>query len=270
MNSDSLAALKNLLLEETGLFFPPEKDYLLVSQVEKRVKAGAAADPDEYVRCLRSDSPEFQELVNLVTIPETYFMREFRFLDLAARVIIPRVISMRGRATVLSAGSATGEEAYSLLMLAVRYNLPVNELEVVGLDINTRSVQRAKAGAFGQFSIRHAEEEARKIIAEFTAPGANGEIRVTEEIRGAARFGWCNFLKGLHGFGPFDLVLLRNTLIYIQPGMRPQVLRNMRDAMREGAYLILGQVEIAGGTFGLFQQEKLEGLTVFVKKEQER
>lgn len=270
MKLDSLAALKNLLLEETGLFFPPEKDYLLVSQVEKRVKAGAAADPDEYIRNLRKNSPEFQELINLITIPETYFMREFRFLDLAARVIIPGIISRKGNATVLSAGSATGEEVYSLIMLAKHYNLPVNKLAVVGLDINTRSIQRAKAGVFGQFSLRHADKEAGGIVARFTIPGINGGIRVSDEIREAARFGWRNLLKGLQGFGPFDLVLLRNTLIYIQPGMRPQVLKNIRSTMREGGYLILGQVEIAGGTFGLFQQEKLEGLTVFVKKEQER
>jgi len=254
-------------LEETGLFFPPEKDYLLVSQVEKRVRAGAALDSDEYVRGLAPDSPEFQELVNLITIPETYFMREFAFLDLAARVLIPEIISRKGRAAVLSAGSATGEEAYSLVMLAVHYNLPMNKLDVLGLDINTRSIERANAGVFGQFSMRHADEKARAILASFTIPRANGEIGVKEEIRKAVRFGWCNLLKGLQGYGPFDLVLLRNTLIYIQPGLRPRILRNIKDAMNEGGYLILGQVEIPGGTFGIFAQEKLEGLTVYSKKE---
>jgi chemotaxis protein methyltransferase CheR len=267
MRPDNLAALRKLLLEETGLFFPPEKDYLLVSQVEKRVRAGAAPDPDEYVRRLRADAEEFQELINLITIPETYFMREFKFLDLAARVLLPEIISRKGRGAVLSAGSATGEEAYSLVMLARHYNLPMNKLDFLGLDINTRSLQRARAGVFGPFSIRHAEEEARAILAGFTTPGNNGEIRVKEEIRDAVRFEHCNLLKGLKGFGPFDLVLLRNTLIYIQPGMRPRVLMNIRDAMSEGGYLILGQVEIPGGTFGIFAQEKLEGLTVYSKRE---
>lgn len=266
MNPDTLAELKNLLLEETGLFFPPEKDYLLVSQVEKRVKANDTVGPDEYVRGLRGNSREFQELVNLLTIPETYFMREFGFLDLIARRILPEAISRNGRAFLLSAGSATGEEVYSLIMLALHYNLPMDRIKLVGVDINTGSIERAKTGVFSQFSFRHADQDARAIIARFTRQGENGEIRLSEELMGAARFVHCNLLKGVSHLGRFDVVLLRNTLIYIQPGLRPRILQNIWDSMREGGYLILGQVEIIGGTFGIFGQERLEGLTVFVKK----
>ncbi len=266
MNPDSLAKLKNLLLEETGLFFPPDKDYLLVSQVEKRARANGTTSADEYVRGLVANSSEFQELINLITIPETYFMREFRFLDLVARRIIPEVISRRDRALLLSAGSATGEEIYSLAMLALHYNLPMDKIRLVGVDINTRSIERAKTGIFGQFSFRHADPDARAIIARFTRQGENGEIRVSDELTGLARFVHGNLLKDISHLGCFDIVLLRNTLIYIQPGLRPRILQNIRDSMHDGGYLILGQIEIVGGTFGLFQQERLEGLTVFAKK----
>ncbi len=266
MNPDTLANLRNLLLRETGLFFPPEKDYLLVSQVEKRVRATGAAGSDEYVRGLRGNSREFQELVNLLTIPETYFMREFRFLDLVARRIIPEIISGRGRASLLSAGSATGEEVYSLIMLALHYNLPMDKISLVGLDINTLSVERARAGIFSRFSIRNTEEQARTILEKFIRQTDNGEIKLSEELMNFARFVHGNLFRGLSGLGPFDIVLLRNTLIYIQPGLRPCVLKNLREGMREGGYLILGQIEITGGAFGIFNQEKIEGLTVFVKK----
>ncbi|MEO0145846.1 MAG: CheR family methyltransferase [candidate division WOR-3 bacterium] len=268
MRPESLAELKNLLVQETGLFFPPEKDYLLVSAVEKRLRLTQNPSPERYIKGLMANPEEFQELVNLLTIPETYFMREFPFLDLAARVIVPRIISERDEAHVLSAGSATGEEAYSLIMLALHYNLPMDKIDVLGVDINTRSIMRAKQGVFGQFSMRHADEPARSIVSEFAIPGANGQFSLPDKLRGLVRFEFCNLLKGLGGLGPFDLVLLRNTLIYIQPGLRAKVLMNIRDAMSDGAYLILGQVEIPGGTFGIFSQERLEGLTIFVKKGQ--
>ncbi|MGB9590346.1 MAG: CheR family methyltransferase, partial [Candidatus Hydrothermia bacterium] len=225
------------------------------------------ASPDDYIRKLKGDSREFQELVNLLTIPETYFMREFRFLNLVTRRIAPEIISKRGTVSLLSAGSATGEEIYSIIMLALHYNLPMDKISLIGLDINTRSIERAREGVFGQFSVRHADEQTKAIMERFIRQDENGEMRVSERLRGMAKFTHGNLFKGLYGLGPFDIVLLRNTLIYIQPGMRPRVLKNIRDAMREHGYLILGQIEIAGGTFGLFDQEKIEGLTVFLKKE---
>lgn len=268
MKPHSLATLKNLILEETGLFFPPEKDYFLVSGASKRAKVTSARDPDEYIRELRRGSAEFQELVNLLTIPETFFIREFRFLDMVARRIVPEIASRRDAVSVLSAGSATGEEIYSLLMLLARHDFPLDKLRAVGLDINTYSLERARAGVFGQFSVRHADEEAKSTLARFISQTGNGEFRVSDEIKRPARFVHGNLFKGVSGFGPFDLVLLRNTLIYIQPGLRPRVLLNIKHSMRDAGYLVLGQVEIAGGVFGLFHQERLKGLTVFVKKEQ--
>ncbi len=147
-------------------------------------------------------------------------------------------------------------------MLALHYNLPMDKISLVGLDINTLSVERARAGIFSRFSIRNTEEQARTILEKFIRQTDNGEIKLSEELMNFARFVHGNLFRGLSGLGPFDIVLLRNTLIYIQPGLRPGVLKNLREGMREGGYLILGQIEITGGAFGIFNQEKIEVLTI--------
>jgi len=267
MTPEMLAMFKEFIKGKTGLFFSEEKNYFLESRIAKRIKQSGAHNDMEYYRNIKQDRAEFQQLVDLLTVSETFFMRELPYLELVARRLVPEM-SRRASApiNILSAGSATGEEIYSLMMLLRHYNFPLDRVSTLGLDINNTSLDKARAGLYTENSIRHLGKEQVSLLDSFLERGKDGIMKVSRDLVDRARFVHGNLFDGLAGLGPFDLVMLRNTLIYIAPDLRPRVLSNIKDSMRRGSYLILGQVEIAGGTGGLFAERKMDGLSVFVKE----
>ncbi len=268
MTVSEIRLIRELLKTKAGLFFPDKKEYLVESGVSKRIRATGAKDQADYLfRFLRRDPGELNRLIDLLTVSETYFMREMEFLKLAAQRIIPDIARNKtGPVRVFSAGCATGEEAYSLLMLLRHYNFNLSRVEVLGMDINSASIHRARAGVYGQASFRHLSPEAREIVMGFVQSDSDGGFRVDPQLASKARFIRGNLLHDVKPSWNMDLVLLRNTLMYIAPEMRITVLKNLKQAMAPGGFLILGQIELVSGTDGVFPGTRIQGLKVFYKE----
>jgi chemotaxis protein methyltransferase CheR len=212
------------------------------------VGAGSFEEYYEYLRSGPQREAEREQLITLVTNKETYFFREpaqlrafatYGLRDLKHLKSVSGERSLR----ILSAGCATGEEAYTIAMLvhdsaAFFWDWTV---EVVGLDLDGAALEKAREGVYQENSFRATPAEARQ--AHFTAEG--GAFRVKDRLRRRMRWVKGNLLDpaAYAGLGAFDAVFCRNVLMYFSEAASRQAIAHLRQVLRRGAYLLLGHAE---------------------------
>lgn len=227
----------------------------IVARVAERRAAERGLDPDAYVEhvILMHDVAELELLIAELTVGETHFFRGPPQYEALRRDIIPRLVQRRrkSRAIVaLSAGCATGEEAYSLaIVLHECVPSPAWQIEVHGVDINTRFLQKAEAARYSAWSLRDVPEIVRRRYFE-----TEGEMFVfTEELRRLVRFKRLGLTEApLAAAFPsgIDLLVCQNVLYYLEPSARPEVIRSLVDALAPGGVLVLGPVDHTGDVPG--------------------
>jgi chemotaxis protein methyltransferase CheR len=178
---------------------------------------------------------EFQELIDAITVPHTWFMRDAEQLEVAARLIRSQATGSRPL-SVWVPGCATGEDAYSIALMAARVGRQVN---VLGTDVNMSALARARRGHYGRWSLRELPP------AELgTFPRAEGGYAVPENVKKMVSFARHNLLEPKPEGGPWDLIVCRNVLIYFLPAHAKATLVMLGEALTGGGVLLLGASDI--------------------------
>ena len=205
-------ALRDLLAEITGIELGRGGlADVLGTFVRHRIAELGLRLEEDYLTLLRNrDQGEVARLVDVVSVPHTWFMRDLPQLS----AVVEALVELRRRARPLYVwvpGCATGEDVYSIALLAERAGVPV---EVTGTDISERSLERARQGVYGPFSLRELPESARL---DFELAPAGG-LSVGTELRRRVRFVQHNLMdEALRRPGGWDLILCRNVFIYFSP-----------------------------------------------------
>lgn len=218
-------------------------------EVVKRAVKHGCNNLDEYLCILQDDDNEMQELINQVTIPETEFFRTPKQIGAFVDVIVPDIMQRnRGhkQITVWSAGCSTGEEAYSLAMpLQGMPNIGGWQISIVGTDVNTSSLQKAKRGTYELASHKYPGEQLRHPL--FQDLFNRSTIRtdrtcaITDNVRRMVSFQHHN-LTAAAPLSP-DVIFCRQVLIYFSREWQERVLNHFHDALAPGGYLFLGYTE---------------------------
>ena len=150
---------KSIIKERSGLRFETEKEATLADGIRARMSQRGMMTDAEYLACLMRDEGEFHTLVNLLTINETYFLREPVHLDLLADRLLSTMLAERKPGEpirILCAGCSTGEEPYSVMIkLLEKYGAGIKGLiSIIGADIDSDALNRAKQGIYSGFSFR--------------------------------------------------------------------------------------------------------------------
>jgi chemotaxis protein methyltransferase CheR len=188
-----------------------------------------------------------------LNVGETHFFRDANQIQAVQQHILPELIARRGRQRrlrVWSAGCSTGEEAYTLAILIHRLTSDLSgwDVLVLGTDINGRSLRLARRGVYRAWSLRGMPPSAR---ACYLRPHGQ-DVEVAPSIRAMVTFAQLN-LAGDGYPSPatnthaMDLILCRNVLLYFGAAEARIVVRRLRDALQDGGWLLLGQVEAGLG-----------------------
>jgi chemotaxis methyl-accepting protein methylase len=207
--------------------------------VRQRMKAVGAPDLRAYLSFLEiSGRDELTRLVQALTINETYFFREPAHFAALER-LLPELAARSQRVRLLSAGCATGEEAYSLAITAWRVLGGRPEaFEVVGVDIDEAALARAREGLYGPWSFR---EDSFSRAAQFLR--AEGDRwRVVPALRSLVRFERLNLVEAVPE-GPFQVVFCRNMLMYLTPENRRAVVERLTQQLAPGGVFFVGSAE---------------------------
>ncbi|MCY1353578.1 Chemotaxis protein methyltransferase [compost metagenome] len=235
--------LQRLFYEHVGLQLQPVKKPLICGRLAKRLSALQLSSYQDYYLHLISPAgeTELEVAIDLITTHETYFFREPKHFDFLQQKILPEMAA-RDEFRVWSAASSTGEEAYTLAML-LDDGRPQRSWEVLATDISLHVLRSARRGLY---VMARGERIPQRLLKRYCLKGRDlyeGRFLVERALRERVEFRQSNLIKAAPELGHFDLILLRNVLIYFDVPTKLQVLRNVVDRLKPGGWLMVGHSE---------------------------
>lgn len=243
----AFAAIAAWLRRNAGLRVDPGRTYLFENRLRPLLPRFRLADFAALAAALEDrPSPELADaVVEALTTHETSFFRDRPVFDELERRVLPALAeARRGRVLRLwSAAVSTGQEAWSLAIACERARLvpPARDYEIVASDIGVESLRRAAEGVYSGFEVQRGLR-ARELTEWFRR--GEGGFAVRDELRARVLFVRHNLLDPPGRLGRFDLILLRNVLIYMDPPTRERVLANILRVLAPDGVLVLGSSEV--------------------------
>jgi chemotaxis protein methyltransferase CheR len=247
------ASTRNALLAQvhrhTGIFMAERKWTLLQGRLRRRLQELAPKSYREYLALLEGSTDEVGHFIDLVTTNETSFFRTQRIWDYLWQDFLPTWQAAHPAATlqVWSAAASTGEEAYTAAMLFEEFRLqhPGFRYRILGTDIARRVLEVGRAGKYQGRNI-DGLRKIRPALLDKNFLQVGDHFSVIPALRAGITFREHHLHKRLADPTRFDLVLLRNVLIYFDEPGQEGVLENVRQSMVPGGVLLVGESESLG------------------------
>ncbi|MEW6612557.1 MAG: CheR family methyltransferase [Pseudomonadota bacterium] len=247
LSVQEFAQFQRLIHQVAGISLSSAKMALVTGRLAKRLKHHGLSSFGEYYRLVSGagQAGELQIMVDLLTTNETYFFREPKHFDFLKQHAAAHAGGGRPF-RVWSAASSSGEEAYSIAMTLAEC-LGDAPWEVLGSDISTRVLERARAGQYPLERARHIPEAwLRKYCLKGVRSQA-GTFLIDQRLRSRVRFVQVNLTAPLPNLGEFDVIFLRNVMIYFDTETKRQVVQRMLPLLRPGGCFLVGHSESLHG-----------------------
>ncbi len=246
--SDSeFGSFQRFIFDIAGITMSDSKKALVSGRLAKRLQHHGLQTYDAYFRLLTSGAhpDEAQLAVDLLTTNETYFFREGRHFDLLRQAAESARPGLRTGAPfrVWSAACSSGEEPYSIAMVLADV-LGDAPWDVVASDISTRVLQRARTGHYPMERAQHMPPD---YLRRFCLKGIReqqGTLLVERPLRRRVQFRQVNLNTDLPGdLGSYDMIFLRNVMIYFNGDTKRQVVARVISRLRPGGHFVIGHSE---------------------------
>jgi chemotaxis protein methyltransferase CheR len=240
--------LRELMHLRAAIMLERGKEYLALSRLEPVARDHGLTTVSELVAKLRTrelTSALHDQVVDALTTNETTFFRDYNPWESLRTRVLPELLERKERTRTLaiwSAGCSSGQEPYSVAM-SIKEHFPELmewQVSILGTDISSSVLARARAGRYGQLEVNRGLP-AHLLVRHFTRAGMEWEIE--EPIRRMVRFERHNLNDAWPSMPPFDLVLMRNVMIYFETEAKRQVLAKMHRQLAPHGYLLLGASE---------------------------
>jgi chemotaxis protein methyltransferase CheR len=241
--------VSQLVRKEASIVLAPGKEYLVEARLIPVARATGSPSVTEFLADLqRRPNPANQRrIVDALTTNETSWFRDREPFAALTEVVLPELVKARAatrKVRFWSAASSSGQEAYSLAIL-LQENLPPGwTYEIMGTDISTEMVKRAETAEYSQVEINRGLP-ASQLVQYFERAGAHW--RITSALRRNVSFRLMNLTAPLPAMQPFDVIFLRNVLIYFDVAVKRTVLQNVARLLRPDGWLFLGAAETTIG-----------------------
>lgn len=237
---------REMLQSRTGISLGDQRKSLVAGRLIKRLRQLDTTSFADYYQRVSQCSREQQIAIDLLTTNETWFFREAVHFDFLAKEVLPS-LRQQDKVRVWSAACSSGEEPYSLAMLLDR-QLPAGNWEVLASDISSRVLEHARRGEYGNARTDGIPAADRQ---RYCRPGPGTGFTVSEELRRRVRFEQINLVAPLPQVGSFDVIFLRNAMIYFDRETKMEVVARMLPLLKPGGYFIVSQME---SLYGLTDQ----------------
>ena len=226
-----------------GITLSAGKKALVCGRLSKRLQAHQLTSYAEYFELLSSGqaADEVQMAVDLLTTNETYFFREPKHFELL-RGLATAAATRPQPFRVWSAASSSGEECYSIAMVLADC-LGSASWDVVGSDISSRVLQRARSGHYPIERTRHIPPAYLKRYCLKGTGEQTGTLLVERQLRNRVSFSQVNLNTELPRLGMFDVIFLRNVMIYFNGDTKRQVVARVLSLLKPGGHFCIGHSE---------------------------
>lgn len=264
--------LRNLIYERTGMQFGENKIYYFKKRIQKRMEFRNIHKVAEYIRYLKMfdrDNREFQDLINLITVNETYFFREFEQLAIFGENCLQEILEKKKAGgdrnlRVFSAACSSGEEPYTLAIILREMldDFKSWNVQVKGVDIDENVLAAALKAEYDSRSVKDVPPD---YLERYFHRLGGGMYRVKQEIRDLVSFEHVNLMdrRALRNERNYDFIFCRNMLIYFDDQSRKQVVERFYTMLNRGGYIFLGHAESLSRITTSFKIRRIDGFTVY-------
>ena len=258
MNSDLFKKLSEFIYTESGIKMPLSKKTMLEARLQKRLRAMGITSFGEYCNYLFSPEGVANELIHMidvVTTNKTDFFREPQHFEYLLEHVLPDLINTKGCGIrrpfmIWSAACSSGEEPYTLAMVLDEFShkAPGFHYTVLGTDISTRMLDKAKGGIYDEERIEPVPFELRRKYLMRSKNREKRQVRIVPELRAQVKFRRLNFMDGDFGLREkMDVIFCRNVLIYFDRHTQEKVINRLCHHLIPGGYLFTGHSETISG-----------------------
>ena len=232
--------------ENTGISIPDNRKFMLISRIRKRLRKLRIPDYRSYLKLIENDQEEKKFFINLITTNETYFYRTPRIWDFIENDFLKKKCEGQSRlVNIWSAAASTGEEAHMLGILCQNFkdNHPNFYYKIMGTDISSAVIEKAINGKYSGRSVKRFKEARWSLFQKYMIGNESQGYNILPEIKKNIHFKVHNLFNVLSENQKFDLILLRNVLIYFSKIDREKVLAKLHNKLSPNGYLIIGESE---------------------------
>lgn len=252
---------REFFYRKTGISFAVSSRYFVDKRIVERMKATESENFRSYFSMLRfqHSSEELQQITNLMTVNETYFLREEYQFQCMVDSLLPEIILRKADdkpIRIWSIPSSSGEEPYSIAMYLLERWAGINEwdVEIISSDIDTGILRKARTGLYTARAVQHVPNLWMKKY--FTT--VQGEYQICEDLRQAVDFTQVNLSAAAETrpYRDFDIIFCRNLLIYFDDISRKKAAETFYDALKPGGFICLGHSESMSRISSLYKVRK--------------
>jgi len=271
MNTQDFNWFRSFLARKSGIIINDDKLYLVQSRLKPLLRKHKIDDLDALSQAIkRNESSDLaKQAIDAMTTNETLFFRDQYPYDALETMIFPELShakSPSSKINIWSAASSRGQEAYSIAIAATE-SIPQahKRVQIFGTDLSAEAVAYANAGIYSQMEVQRGMPITR-LVRFFTQTGTRWAI--SDDLKGMAQFQEGNLTDDMlvskaRRYGPFDIVFLRNVLIYFSPDERKKVIDRVARTMRRGGYLITGATETPEGNTSRWENIMFKGKRIW-------
>jgi len=249
--------LRKLLKDRSGLVLSADKQYLVESRLLPVARKGGLSSLTELVAKLRGAGAEAlaTDVVEAMTTNESFFFRDKLPFEHFQNFIMPALLATRAkqkRIRIWCAAASTGQEPYSLAMVLKEMGKQTEgfRIEIIGTDISTEVLEKAKAGVYSQFEVQRGLP-IQLLVKNFTQVGEMWQI--ASDVRAMVQFRPLNLLRDFSSLGMMDVIYCRNVLIYFDQATKIDVIDRLAKLMAPDGFLSLGAAETVVGLTDSFK-----------------
>jgi chemotaxis protein methyltransferase CheR len=257
--------VSDLVRREAAIVLERGKEYLVEARLAPLARAAGTGSVTDYVRALRQNGDHRQRwaIVEALTTNETSWFRDPGVFEGLRTELLPRLQSVRSLHHQLrfwSAAASTGQEVYSLAMVLADSLEPGRRHQILATDISNEVLERAKTGRYSQLEMNRGLP-ARHLVRFFERSGTGWNV--SAQLRRDITFRALNLAVPFVALPTFDVVFMRNVLIYFDVPTKRSILHRVRQVLAPDGWLVLGTAESTRGIDDEFEAVRFGGLTAY-------
>jgi len=270
--SDAFTFVRELVRAESAIVLEPGKEYLVESRLVPLARTAGHPDVDAFVKelSLRRNPATLRLVVEALTTNETSWFRDSDPFTALRQSVLPALARSRPnrQVRIWAAACSSGQEPYSILMTAQDTpELMGWKVDVLATDLSQEMLDRARAGEYSQLEVNRGLP-ATTLVRHFERSGLSW--RINPALSAQVQFRQLNLMRPFPPMGKFDVVFLRNVLIYFDVATKRDILRRVRQVMAPDGHLFLGAAEMTMGVDDAWERVPAGRSSVYRIREEQR